>query len=84
MNVTLDIQLPNFQNARIMDSNGSIFLLNGVDLFAIDMDAKSQSISNLRKIGRLDGVENQTISDIKVKTFISLRLTDGHLSAKRT
>lgn len=67
MNTTLDMQLTNFQNARIMKSNGSIFLLNGIDLFVVNVEDKSEGKNNLKKIGSLGEVENQTISDIKVK-----------------
>ncbi|KAJ6641891.1 hypothetical protein Bhyg_06836 [Pseudolycoriella hygida] len=71
MTVTLNIQLPSFQNANIIESNGSIFLLNGIDLFAVDMEQSSEMKSNLKKIGSLAGVENQTISDIKASPWRS-------------
>lgn len=75
MNTTLDIQLQNFQNARVLNSNGSIFLLNGIDLFIVNVDDKSEKPNNLKKIGSLAGVENQTISDIKVSAVIQLHQT---------
>lgn len=66
MNKTLDIQFPNLQNARVMYSNGSIYLLNGLDLFVVNAEVRSGDKSSLKKIGSLEGVENQPISDIKV------------------
>lgn len=66
MNKTLDMQFPNFQNARVMYSNGSLYLLNGIDLFVINAEVKSGDKSNVTKIGSLEGVGNQPISDIKV------------------
>ncbi|XP_037045485.1 uncharacterized protein LOC119080959 isoform X2 [Bradysia coprophila] len=69
MNTTLDIKLPNFQNARIINSNGSIYLLNGLDLFAVNVQSKSEDGNNLKKIGSLGGVNNQPISDIKASPW---------------
>lgn len=67
MNETLDVKLPNFQNAIVINSNSSIYLLNGVDLFAVNVYDNLEDRSNLKKVGTLKGVENQTISDIKVR-----------------
>lgn len=68
MNITLDIELSNFQDAKVINSNGSVYLLNGIDLFSvINMTSKTEDISNLKKVGSLGGVENQMISDIKVR-----------------
>ncbi len=66
MNTTLDIVLPNFQNAQVINSNGSIYLLNGIDLFAVNVKGTFEDGNNLKKIGSLRGLDNQTISDIRV------------------
>lgn len=66
MNVTLDMQFKNFRNAWIINSNGSIFLLNGIDLFVVNVQQRSENENNLKKIGSLGEMENLTISDIKV------------------
>lgn len=79
MNATVDIQLPNFQNAKIINSNGSIYLLNGIDLFAVNV--QSEGGDNLKKIGSLGGVNNQPISDIKVhQQMIGLSWSACHRS----
>lgn len=66
MNVTHDMQLEHFQNTKIIKSNGTIFLLNGIELFALNVADKSDGKVNLKKIGSLGGVDNQIVSDIKV------------------
>lgn len=60
-----DIRLDHFENAKIITSNSSIFLLNGIDLFAVNVTKKFEG-NNIEKIGSLQGVDNQTISKIKV------------------
>lgn len=70
MSPTLDIQLPNFQNATIINSNGSIFILNGYELFAVNVQSESVDGNNLKKIGTLGRVNNQPISDIKVTRWL--------------
>lgn len=66
MNATLDIELTNFRNARIFNANGNIFLLNGIDLYRLNVGSTSKDKNNLKKIGTLGEIGNQTISDIKV------------------
>lgn len=63
INTSQDIRL-NFENAQIIKSNNSIFLLHGIDLYAVNVEKINPKI-----IGRLDGIDNQTVSDIEVSHY---------------